>query len=169
MRKNTIRLITMIVSTVSISSFAASPDDGDNLFVYTKEFTKVVIYSLDNLDKLTFDDTSMSVWTNLGKTVYDYDDISLLTFRDGVRPIAGIKLLTINNDVQICYNRETMLVSVQSIKPLTGLVVFDVQGRMVNCPRNGNSLQLSLANLPRGLYIVKAQGDGFEESVRIIK
>ena len=166
----TICLWTICLSFLNISGFAASPDDGDNFYVYTKGTSKAVIYSLDNLDKLIFDDTSMSVWTNVGKTDYAYCDISLLTFRDGVKPIAGIELLTINNDIQINYDRETMQVSVQSIKPLTSLIAFDMQGRIVGRLRNnGNSQQLSLAGLPQGVYIVKAQGAGFENSVNIIK
>jgi hypothetical protein len=45
-----------------------------------------------------------------------------------------------------------------------------MQGRIVGRLRNnGNSQQLSLAGLPQGVYIVKAQGAGFEKSVKIIK
>lgn len=151
------------------SAAAAIPDDGDNFYVYTKGVTNANIYSLDNLDKLTFDDNAMSVWTSAGRTDYAYSDIALLTFREEMKP-SGIETLTIGLDVLISYDRESMLVSVQSSKPLTGLSVFDLQGRMVSSLRlQGDQLQLSLAGLPQGVYVVKAQGAGFGKSVKIIK
>ena len=38
---------------VSISGFAANPDDGDNIYVFTTMSDEPVVYSLDNLDKIT--------------------------------------------------------------------------------------------------------------------
>jgi hypothetical protein len=151
------------------SAFADIPNDGDNFYVYTKGVTNANVYSLDILDKLTFDDNTMSVWTSTGKTDYAYSDIALLTFREEMKP-SGIETLTIGNDVQISYDRESMLVIVQSSKPLTGLAVFNLQGRMVgSLQHQGDQLQLSLAGLPQGVYVVKAQGTGFGKSVKIIK
>lgn len=163
-------LWSIFLSFLSISGFAASPDDGDNFYVYTRGATKAVVYSLDNLDKLTFNDKSMSVWTNVGRTDYAYGDISLLTFCEEVKPASVVDMFTDSNDIRISYNRETMQVSVQSAKPLTGLFAFDMQGRTVGSLRKtGDSLQLSLLGLPQGVYIVKTQGANFEKSVKIIK
>lgn len=155
---------------LNFSGVIASPDGGDNFYVYTKGATKSGVYSLENLDKLTFDDMSMSVWTKVGKTDYVYGNISLLTFRDEVKPTAVVDLFTTNNDIRISYNRESMQVSAQSAKPLTCLTAFDMQGRtVVSLRKTSDCLRLSLVGLPQGVYILKAQGAGFEKSVKIIK
>ena len=132
-----------------------------------------MVYSLDDLDKLTFDYNAMSVWTNKGtnKTDYAYDNIGLLTFREGIRPVAGIEMLTAADaKVRISYDRDAEMVIVISEKPLTGLLVCDLQGRTVARQiKTANCLQLSLASLPLGVYIVKTQGFSAGKSAKIIK
>lgn len=161
-------LLTFLI-LVSTTTFAASPADGDNLFVWTKGAKTAVVYSLDNLDKITFDDAAVSVWTNKGKTDYAYGNIALLTFRDGVKPVAGVELLTAaESDVSISYDREAQLISVDSNQPVGGIMVCDLQGRVVaRVSRVARQLHLSLADLPQGVYIVKPQGT--TKSVKIIK
>lgn len=163
------KYLTLFLSFVSIASFAASPADGDNLFVWTKSAKTAVVYSLDNLDKITFEDNAFSVWTNNGKTDYAYGNIALMTFRDGVKPVAGVELLTAaESDVSISYDREAQLVSVDSNQPVGGIMVCDLQGRVVaRVSRVAHQLHLSLADLPQGVYIVKPQGT--TKSVKIIK
>ena len=163
------KYLTLFLSFVSIASFAASPADGDNLFVWTKSAKTAVVYSLDNLDKITFEDNAFSVWTNNGKTDYAYGNIALMTFRDGVKPVAGVELLTaVESDVRISYDRETQLVRVDGNQPVGGIIVCDLQGRVVaRVSRVAHQLHLSLADLPQGVYIVKPQGT--TKSVKIIK
>lgn len=162
-------LFIIFFSLVSTAAFAASPADGDNLFVWTKGAKTAVVYSLDNLDKITFDDAAVSVWTNKGKTDYAYGNIELLTFRDGVKPVAGVELLTAaESDVSISYDREAQLISVDSNQPVGGIMVCDLQGRVVaRVSSVARQLHLSLADLPQGVYIVKPQGT--TKSVKIIK
>ena len=147
-----VKQFTILLPLVSTATFAASPADGDNLFVWTKGAKTAVVYSLDNLDKITFDDNAFSVWTNKGKTDYAYGNIELLTFRDGVKPVAGVELLTAADaEVRIHYDRESQLVSVESQKPLGGILVCDLQGRVVaRVSRVARQLHLSLAELPQG-------------------
>ena len=163
------KLLPIFLSMVSITTFAASPADGDNLFVWTKGAKAAVVYSLDNLDKITFDETAVSVWTNKGKADYAYGNIELLTFRDGVKPVAGVELLTAPDaEVRIHYDRESQLISAESQKLLTGIQVCDLQGRVVaRVSRVARQLHLSLAELPQGVYVVKPQGT--TNSVKIIK
>lgn len=162
-------ILGLFLGMVSTAAFAASPADGDNLFVWTKGAKTAVVYSLDNLDKITFDDAAVSVWTNGGKVDYAYGNIELLTFRDGVKPVAGVKLLTAADaEVRISYDRASQLVKVESQKPLAGIQVCDLQGRVVaRVSRVARQLHLSLAELPQGVYIVKPQGT--TKSVKIIK
>lgn len=167
--KSYFRLISILQLMVSTAAFAASPADGDNLFVWTKGAKTAVVYSLDNLDKITFDEAALSVWTNKGKSSYVYGNISLLTFRDGVKPVAGVELLMATEaEVRILYDRESQLVNVKRQKPLAGLQVCDLQGRvLVSVSRVASQLQMSLAELPQGVYIVKPLGTN--KSVKIVK
>ena len=167
MKKVLICAVSLALFQVTALAFA--PEDGDNFYVYTKGASKAVVYSLDNLDKLTFGDTAMSVWTNAGKRDYAYGDITLLTFRKGVAPL-GVISQSVGNDIKIGYDRDAMLVSVESPNQVKSLTAFDMQGRKVGIMRHSNGkLQLSLAGLPQGVYVVKAQGEGFGKSVKIIK
>ena len=163
------KYLTLFMSFVSVASFAASPEDGDNLFVWTKGAKTAVVYSLDNLDKITFDNDAVSVWTNKGKTDYAYGNIELLTFRDGVKPVTGVELLTAaESDVRISYDREAQLVSVDSYQPVGGIMVCDLQGQQVlRQSKVAAHQQLSLYDLPHGVYIVKPMGTN--KSVKIIK
>ena len=162
-------IITLFLSMVSTTAFAASPADGDNLFVWTKGAKTAVVYSLDNLDKITFDDAAVGVWTNKGKTDYAYGNIELLTFRDGVKPVTGVELLTAaESDVRISYDREAQLLSVDSYQPVGCIMVCDLQGRQVlRQSKVAAHQQLSLYDLPQGVYIVKPLGTN--KSVKIIK
>lgn len=162
---------TLMLLCVSTAGFAATPADGDNLLIWKKGASQAVVYSLDNLDKLTFDETAMSVWTNKGKTDYAYSNIALVTFRDGLKPVSGVEVLTATeSDVHISYDREAEMVSVKSEKPLAGLLVCDLQGRvMAQQQVAGTLLQVSLVDIPQGVYIVKAMGAGISKSVKIIK
>ena len=164
-------LLTIFMSMVSTSSFAASPDDGDSFFVWTKGGTKAVVYSLDDLDKLTFEENALGVWKNNVKTSYAYDNISLLTFSERWNP-TGIELPTVSSDgdVQIRYDRGAQSVTAESSKPLSALTAYDTQGRKVaQVQAKACKQQLSLSGLPRGVYIVKAKGAGNGKSIKIIK
>ena len=170
-RKHIVTKFTILLSLVSATGFASSPDDGDNLFVWSKGNTKAVVYSLDDLDKLTFEDNVLGIWKNNIKTSYEYGTISLLTFSERMYPTA-IEEVTVatDGDVQIRYDRSAQQVSAESPRPLSAILVFDLQGRMVTSVKeNGSRLQLSLTTLPKGIYVVKAQGAGIGKSIKIIK
>lgn len=164
-------LATILFLSASINSIAQSSDDGDNLFVWLKGNTKAVVYSLDDLDKLTFEDNVLGIWKNNVKTSYEYGTISLLTFSERMYPTA-IEEVTVatDGDVQIRYDRSAQQVSAESPRPLSAILVFNLQGRMVTSVKeNGSRLQLSLTTLPKGIYVVKAQGAGIGKSIKIIK
>lgn len=150
--------------------FAANPDDGDNMYVFTKGVSQATVYSLDNLDKLTFSSTAMSVWTNNGKKDYAFSGISLVTFRETMKPTGVEMLMNDDNSVQISYDREAQVVHVVSAKSLTSVQVCDLQGRIVaKVGKTSNDVRLSLAGLPNGIYIVRSFGDGYGKSMKLIK
>ena len=168
MKKNSIVLILLLLANTA--GFASNPGDGDNLHVYTKGSTRATAYSLDNLDKLTFGDYSISVWMNNGRTDYSYGNISLLTFRESIHPTSVESLIKEDGNIRIYYDRSVQMVKTESPMPLENVQVFSVQGsEVVSKSMNTKSSHLSLAGLPRGVYIVNVKGKGVRKSVRIIK
>ena len=154
---------------VSAAGFSASYADEDNLYLWTKGAHSAVVYSLDHLDKITFDDTFMSVWTNDGKTDYAYSSIAFLSFQETVKPVTGLEMLSVaDSDMVISFDREAQLVRFDGGKSFGGIVVCDLQGREVlRRSRTAARQQLSVADLPQGVYVVKLLGTS--KSVKIIK
>lgn len=154
---------------VSAAGFSASYADEDNLYLWTKGAQSAVVYSLDRLDKITFDDTFMSVWTNGGKTDYAYSSIAFMSLQETVKPVTGVAKLPVNDsDMVVSFDREAQLVRVDGEKAFGGIAVCDLQGREVlKRSRTATHQQLSVADLPRGVYIVKPLGTS--KSVKIIK
>ena len=163
---------TMLLTSVCLSGFSANPDDGDNLYVYTKGATQAVTYSLDNLDKMTFGDNALSLWTNSGKTDYAYNQIELLTFRSGIKPVTGIKNPIFNSkSVRWMYDRTLQSLRVTSEQELSDITVYDAQGRVVIKEQiSAKDCQLSLENVSSGVYVVKvSESKGIETTIKIIK
>lgn len=161
----------VIFATISSTTFAANVADGDNLYVYTRGTTRAVTYSLDKLDKITFGETDISLYTSYAKTDYKYSNLSLLTFRDGIKPTTGIEKLTKEGSkIIISYNREKQVVTLYCDKALTSLQVVDLQGRLAAYSKVATgSNEISLAHLPQGVYIIKAVGKDIGKSFKIIK
>ena len=148
------------------------PDDGDNLYVYTKGAAQAVTYSFDNLDKMTFGDNALSIWTNSGKTDYAYNQIELLTFKSGIKPATGIKKTIVSKvNVRWMYDRTLQTLRVMGEQELSGISVFDAQGRVVIKERIlAKDCQLSLDNVPSGVYFVKvSDSKGIVTTIKIIK
>lgn len=169
MTQKTKLLLTLLLCMMSVSGFASNPDDGDNMYVLTKGSNQVNTYSLDNLEKLTFGNTSMSVWYNAGKKDYTYSDISLVTFLNTMLPTGVEQLTSFDSDVQIIYDRDTQTLSFKSSKKLSIVTVIDLQGRLMCKANIGSDASVFLSTLPHGIYVVRVEGTSIGKSVKIIK
>ena len=148
------------------------PDEGDNLYVYANVAAQAVIYSLYNLDKITFGQNDISISTKSGQTDYAYKSIDLMTFRSDIKPVTGIKSPTVNNGhVKWMYDRSIQTVSVMSVQGLSDVTVVDAQGRVVIKEHfTAKECQLSLEHIPSGVYVLKVsvpKGNG--TTIKIIK
>ncbi len=152
-------------------SAQAANDDGDILYVYTNDASTGVSYSLDNLDKLTFGNDAISIWAFGNRTDYEYKKISLMTFREDIKPITAIEQLNIDNPhVNITYDRSLSLVRVESGHILQGLAIYDIQGRLVAKEgRKLSSYQVSLQGKHQGIYVIKVGENGKASTMRIVK
>lgn len=163
------KLLFLFFCCVYGTSAQAANDDGEYLYVYTNDASNAVVYSLDNLDKLTFGDNAVSIWTYGGRTDFEYGRISLMTFRGDIRP-ASIEPLTMDDEVKIAFERSSSLVSVEGNRLLQGVVVYDVQGRMVTADaRKRSYYQVSLQGKPKGVYVIKVKGNGKSTTTRIVR
>lgn len=160
----------MLLISVQVHSF--TPDDGDNLYVYTNGAAQAVTYSLDNVDKITFGQNAVSIRTKSGRSDYAYKSIDLMTFRSGIKPATGIKNPTVSSKhMRWMYDRSLQTVSVMSEQGLLYITVFDAQGRIVFKEHvTGKDYQLSLEHVPSGVYVVKvSETKGSGTTIKIVK
>ena len=169
-------LFTLEFVLLGLSSYAqygtqATSDDGENLYVYLKDASNAVVYSLDNLDKLTFGGDAISIWYDGGRADYQYSRISLMTFREDILPTTTIEPLTIvATDVKITYDRFSSLVRVEGVHTLQGIAIYDVQGRLVTKDaRKLNFYQVSLQGKSLGVYVIRINENGKSSTMRIVK
>lgn len=155
-----------------MSGKASSPDGGDSFYVYKKGSAKAVVYSLDDLDKMTFGENALSLYMKSGKTDYAYSTLSFISFNgaNAVVPTGIEQLKAVDGDVDARYDRSAAVLHIDSSVPLTDILVYDVQGHQhASLRHSGKSLDVSLAHLKEGVYIVTLKGDGFRKSMKIIK
>ena len=146
-------------------------NDGDNLYVYTKDASSAVVYSLDNLDKLTFGNNAISIWTFGSRMDYQYSRITLMTFCEDIKPTTTSESLIIGDtNVKITYDRSSSLVNVVGGRTLRGVTIYDVQGRLVTKDaRKLSSYQVSLQGKPQGVYVIRVDENGKSTTMRIVK
>ena len=162
-----------LLALVSYAQYGTQEIDdvGDNLYVYTKDASNPAVYSLDNLDKLTFGDNAISIWYDGGRTDYQYSRISVMTFREDIKPTTSIEPLSfVAADIKISYDRSSSLVRVEGGRTLQGVSVYDLQGRLaIKDARNLNSYRVSLQGKPQGVYVIRVSENGKFTTVRIVK
>ena len=172
MKQRVIRLsLSLLTVMVSISGFAANPDDGDNIYVFTTMSDEPVVYSLDNLDKITFSATGIKFWNNpWSSTEYNYGYFRLISFHKPESP-SGVEQITHEGeDVVILYDSKQDAVCVKSGEPISRLAIYDMQGQpVVHVNNKAKDYVVSLLSVPRGIYIVKANADNGTVLKKIVK
>ena len=95
-----ISFLFLVSMMMSLPASAASPNDGDedddNMFVYTNNLGSPATYSLDNLDKITFSDDAVQVWTGAASSPYKYDGLLWISFGK-----TGYPLGDVNHDTKV--------------------------------------------------------------------
>ncbi|MBR5730186.1 MAG: hypothetical protein IKX61_08300, partial [Prevotella sp.] len=79
MNKNRI-ILTLLVVLASLAGFASNPAEDDDMYVITNQSTALAIYSLDDIDKITFTSTGINFWNTGWPTEYAYGNFRLITF-----------------------------------------------------------------------------------------
>lgn len=117
-------LLSVVVSCLAIGTcYAASPDDGNRLYVFTNTSSKASVYSLDDIDKITFTDNAVQVWRSKAATDYVYDCFRFITFNDKVVPTAIERV------------EQVEPLNVEKLNNAEG--IYDLQGRKLNTMQRG--------------------------------
>ena len=128
MKKMVITLVLCL--PVSATCYAASPDDGNRLYVFTNTTSTASAYSLDDIDKITFTDNAVQVWRSKAATDYVYDRFRFITFNDKVVPTA---IERVEQDEPL---------NVEKLNAAEG--IYDLQGRKLNSLQHGlNIIRMS--------------------------
>lgn len=165
-------LFTILLGMVSISGFAANPDDDDMLYVYTKNNKDAALYQLDDLNKITFSNSGVRMWNTNWPTEYPYSKVSVITFRDRnyVKPTSIETTYADEEQIRINYSPSSGVVTVKSSTLLDGIAVYDLQGQLIDADHTSRQFyQLSLKHVYQGVYVVKAKGKRSETVKKIVK
>ena len=166
--KNKILVLLPIIFFIlaSTAGFALNPAEDDDMYVITNQSTALAIYSLDDIDKITFTSTGINFWNTGWPTEYAYGNFRLITFNKTDIPSDINHSIVGNNDITINYSQQKDMVFVRSDKPLSRVAIYDVQGRSVAiADHEANAYEISLSSVPRGIYIVKVNGSEFSHKI----
>lgn len=159
-------ILTTLMFVASSTSRAMCPNDGDNLYVFTKPSTIPAVYSLEDLDKITFSETGINFWNTKWPTEFAYSVFRLITFDPSHDPNSIEQIVGYSAAVMITYDPQQETVYVTSEKPLSGVIVYDLQGRPITIDHSlASYYELSLLSVPRGIYIVKVNGSPVSKKI----
>lgn len=145
---------------VSISGFSMNPTEGDNLYIFTKTSTQPMVFSLDNLDKITFTENGINFWNTSWPTRYSYDNFRMMAFKEPTPDAILLKEIQ-STDANITYDRQSSFVRVNSTKPIDAVIVYNLHGYLVASNRYPSSpCEVSLSHTSRGIYVVHVYSDG---------
>ena len=163
-------LLIFFILMVGISGFSANPADEDKLFVFSKQSSIPVAYSLDDLNKITFSETGVKLWNTNWPTEYVYDSFCVITFNEN-KQSNDIKQIPVNDsNVSIVFDRSRNMVCVKSEVLLSSVSVYDLQGRpVVKDYRSAYSYEMDISSMPSGIFIIRVNGGGSVVSQKIIK
>ena len=86
-------LLALLMGAASVSpAYAAQPDDGGGLSLYTRTESESVSYSMDEIRKITFSEQGVQIWVTEWPTEYSYSQFRVLAL--GSLDETGISNLT---------------------------------------------------------------------------
>lgn len=152
--------LLLLVVMVSVVGNFANPADGDNLYVLTKTSTQPMVFSLDNLDKITFTENGVNLWNTSWPTRYAYDNFRVMAFKEPTPNTILLKEVE-SADVSVAYDRQGDGVRVSSAMPIGAVIIYDLHGYLVASDRQPSSpCMVSMSHAPRGIYVVQVLFEG---------
>lgn len=145
------RLKTILTITISLlTMFFSDNICAQRLVIWQKDGTKVS-YDLDERPKTTFTTEDLVITTATATISYPLAKIQRYTYEGGALSVQDIKA----GDIRISHEGDNVI-----IKGLTNgksVTVYSIDGKQLIAKRSdsSDSLTLSLANIPAGVYMIK--------------
>lgn len=167
----------LIQSTILLTLFLSIPvtlsaqtSERNTLFVFLNSSSTPRPFSLETLDKITFTNHSMKMHEAAKVTELEFSTFSFLSLDSEITPTTDIRSLTVGEDANIQYSLVGSTISVESDRQLEGIRVYDLQGRVVAEDKSvARSYSLSLARIPRGVFVVQVSCNGKVFSKKMVK
>ncbi len=129
-------LLTLVLTLLNLPTFSMILDDEEGLYLYTKTTNEPVVYSFDELHKITFSKKGVQMWNTNWPTEYSYANFRVLTIKSK-NNTAGINSPLSNT----------------TLHEGEGVVYYDLQGRKVSSPRQGVYIMRSTDGTTRKVLI----------------
>ncbi len=163
--------INILLLSVFSECLAQSAEDGNMLYVYTKTSDEAAMYQLDDINKITFSSKGIQLWSTNWPTEHPYANTSVLSFKARSNdPSAVRNLYDAEGKISIGYNASDGIVTVVGDMVLESVAIYDMQGQIVSMDKSKKQVyNLSLKNIPLGVYVVKAIGKKKGMTKKIVK
>ena len=165
-------LFTIALCTVTQLGYCQNVNDGDYLYLYTKLANEAAIYSLDDINKITFSKKGIQIWNTNWPTEYKYSNVRILTF-SGRGSSSQTKVESVsgkNSGIDIVYNASSFTLTVNSSRMMKGVALYNTKGMLILSDMiQKHKYSLHLPDQPNGIYIVKVFGDERTVSKKIVK
>ena len=167
----------LIQSTILLTLFLSIPvtlsaqtAERNTLFVFLNSSSTPRPFSLETLDKITFTNHSMKMHEAAKVTELEFSAFSFMSLDSEITPTTDIRSLTVGEDANIQYSLVGSTISVESDRQLEGIKIYDLQGRVVAEDKSAaRSYSLSLARIPRGVFVVQVSCNGKVFSKKMVK
>ncbi len=165
-KNNYLHRCMLMLSVVVAMLLQARAEEAKYMVISTLSNPDNVVL-LNDLEVITFDDEALAVrLIPEGSIFVDYDDFVRITFTDN----SGVEDAKAVTNIAIAYRATDKCVTVTSTAPLTLVSVYDLQGQLIrHAAPCSPSATLSIADYPRGVYIVRASDGEQIETQKIIK
>ena len=82
-------ILSITLSLTAITGYSQTEQEGDNLYLYTKSTGEAEVYSIDEINKITFSENGIQIWNTNWPTEYSYSNVRVLTFDSEILPGGG--------------------------------------------------------------------------------
>jgi flagellar basal body rod protein FlgG len=82
-------ILSITLSLAAITGFSQTEQKGDNLYLYTKSTGEAEVFSIDEINKITFSENGIQIWNTSWPTEYSYSNVRVLTFDSEILPGGG--------------------------------------------------------------------------------
>ena len=165
-------IVYFLISLIMISfiPIGLHADNGNTLYYYSKTSTVPMTISLEDLDKMTFSESGIQVWSKNKLNEISFDDFMLFTFIEIEHPfISLVETFSFPQDIRIRYIAGHKTLIIESEQTLSGLYVYDLQGRIINSDTKYASFyRVVLPDAPKGVYVIKTILNGKASVNKII-